>query len=142
MIGNKRDARLALNAEMCYLLSDVGSTRIAYLVNDIVYKVDRWGDYSTNVTEFHRYNDLLDANLPDNIKLPTMDLFQIGNRYILAAEYIIGTSMGACWGQYCRNHNFCLPDEIENILYNYINDLAPGNVILKDGVYYLVDLPS
>lgn len=149
MIGNETDARAALdaNSAMDYtnLLSADGSTRFTYLINGVVYKVDI-GGFEENVVEYARREELSRV-LPPFVRIPEMSIYSIGNRNVLAAEYIVGTLTGECMPKWfdmpCECDGRCMSDAlISNLVDIGWTDCAWGNAIVADGVYYLVDIAT
>lgn len=143
MIGNAVDAALAETCPEEFLYSDDGSSRLVYLINGVIYKVDR-RNYRDNEAEFLAYKNMT-GKLPTGISLPKMSLFQIGDREIIAAEFIRGIETGDCYDKYLGLECLCgdecidvgLLDALESIGWR---DPTYGNAILSDGTLYLVDL--
>ena len=148
MIGNETDAKAALDAAMgscANLYSDNGSTRQVYLINNVIYKIDRYGE--DNAEEWRRYCSIAPALLPPFIRLPEMSLFTIGDEKIIAAEFIQGNEMGDCWeanlnGKCECPPGLCLDPKVSEDIMGHcdISDLAIGNVILSNDIYYVIDL--
>jgi hypothetical protein len=142
MIGNQTDAALAWTGPYCHLLSDEGSSRIVYLINDVVYKVNRHASYDDNLSEWENYR-FLTENLPRGLFLPEMSLYQINDQNVIAAEYIDGDYTGECIdvGFGCECDSPCIDiTTIEQLASLGIQDMSWGNAINYDGVVYLVDI--
>lgn len=143
MIGNETDAALALARPSEYLYSDEGSSRSVYLIDGIIYKVDR-GGYRCNEEEFNTAA-ILTGNLPEGVFLPEMSLYRINGADILAVEFLDGELTGECWalflGLACDCPSPCLNDNIVSELSNAgWNDPAYGNAMWVDGSLYLIDV--
>lgn len=146
MIGNETDAAIAadLTMNVHYILSDEGSSREAYLINGVVYKRELHA--GTNLAEIMNYDRLSTQHvLPEYIRLPEMELHYIDDEVILAAEYVDGYPTGECFdrwaGTECSGNEKCLSARIQDEIESFgISDLCWGNVLVKDSVYYLVDL--
>lgn len=142
MIGNETDAATALHGGGIYV--GEGHTRIVYRVGDVAYKVNvvSW-DY--NIEEYD-CGEAYRAATPANIVIPDMTLYHIGDRTVLAMPYIDGVPVSECFSRYnieCADstHASCLDDKMAQTLTRFNFDATSyGNVILKDGIYYMVDL--
>lgn len=142
MIGNENDARLALLGRAEFV--GEGCTRTVFRVGDVAYKVCD-SDHDYNMDEYAEA-DRVRPRLPNGIRIPEMSIHRVGERNVLAMEYIDGLPMGECvehYGLECTfiNHEGCLPDDIEATLEGLNGDaISHGNTILANGVYYIVDL--
>lgn len=147
-VGNHRDAATALldydEKVNDNVLSYDGTSRVVYLINNVVYKVNL-GNYIFNDLEYDNANRLRDI-LPAPIKIPNMTLYRVNGENVLACDYIIGEPTGECYdrlsGRHCFCEGDCLPEEVEDILnLNNITDLSYGNVIVDIfGQYWIIDL--
>lgn len=141
MIGNADDAALAQECyetgDDTYLLSDMGTTRKVYLINDVVYKVG-CAD-AENLWEYEARNRF--SSVP-GIAIPDMTLYG----EILAMEYIDGDPAGQCTGRWvdgacdCEGTETDMPIGMLETLSDLGWDFTMGNAIVRDGVFYLVDL--
>lgn len=130
-IGSERDARLA-GMDNFFLAE--GCSRVCYLINGVVYKVNTFP--GQNRDEFENLNRL--PNVP-GIGIPSVAMY--GD--VLAMEYIQGRETGLCWdcemGDPCQ-YGDCMPVSVANVLNQYgISDLSHGNVIERDGMFYIID---
>lgn len=140
MIGNLYDARRAAEGRLG-LLSDYGSARTVYRSGDVVYKVDK--DEGANLSEWRRYKSI--TSVPAKVMVPRMSLYTVGDDYVIAAEFIDGEQSGECSAyisSFCEEPGLCLPGDImDDISMTFqMIDFAWGNVIRKNGIYYVVDL--
>lgn len=140
MIGNAHDAALAATDPIDYLFSDFGCSRYVYLINDVIYKVNR-NAYNSNADEFNAAS-LVKANLPEGFAVPDMSMY--GN--VLAMEYISGDPTGICTdmelGMECSHAQY---DEVcmgLDINIEGWGDPSYGNAIIEyeTGITYLIDL--
>lgn len=138
MIGNAADAALTLTDPEEFLLSDDGGTRKVYLINGIVYKVERSGiNYSCNVTENMNINGGM--TLPEGFKFPKASLYTIDGVPVLAMEYIAGIAKAACYCFEDEEHDAsCMRRKDEEILRNLI-DVGGFNVIYNDEGAFVID---
>lgn len=140
MIGNRSDAEVALAGMGKYIGS--GSARNAYLVNDVVYKID--GQRGANRTEIETLMRLSNVTFPENIALPLWQAFFVDGEYVVAMEYIQGNAFDMCYCELAGVPCECTADDLpENVLRFFtdldIFDLGAGNVIERDGICYLID---
>lgn len=152
MIGTYEDAALALseanNGFTDHLFSDFGSTRYVYLINGVIYKVNRF-EYdvqfgNANQSEYENAHFLSDM-LPDICALPKMHLFEIDGHAVLASEFIDGMQTGECssaWtGLECEDDGACMSiNLLEHLESLGWSDPAWGNAIVSNGKYYLIDV--
>jgi hypothetical protein len=150
MIGSHADAARALIAydtgDNEFLLSDEGTTRAVYLINGVIYKVNRVenGIWDINEMEWTRYLNMND--LPRGVFLPEMFLYRVGEVNVMASEFIDGIPIGECMscdmGDPCEDPEFCMdPILIEELHHNFgWSDSAWGNAVECDGVIYLIDV--
>lgn len=139
MIGNAADAALALTRPSDLILSLDGTAREVYLINGVVYKV-AIGWYRDNEQEYINITTM--GDIPAAICLPEVALY--GD--VIAMEYISGTPTGSCidcdTGDLCQ-YGDCMPIDIAEMFHVLgFTDLTHGNVIIKDGLYYLIDAVS
>lgn len=142
MVGNFADAERASRCPKDYILSDIGTTRMVYLINNVVYKVATDGE---NEWEYRQFLKFSTGNLPENVRVPEMSIYYIDGEAIIAAELITGQETGECNGMMCDNvcdcDGECMPAELLNTLRRMgWMDTTFGNAILSDGIYYLVDI--
>lgn len=141
MIGNREHAALALYDNLPIFNND-GSARVVYLIDNVIYKVDR--EYGANEAEWGNYCHIDTNNLPPFLRIPKMSMYRLGNEAIIACEYVKGIPTGECFDRWagtdCTDTDKCLPENIENAIRRYVDDLAWGNVIVCNEVYYMVDL--
>lgn len=141
MIGNAATAAAVLDPYMSPF-SDDGSARIVYLIDNVIYKVERARGY--NDTEWARYSYIDPNTLPPHIRVPKMHRHVVDGRVVIAAEYIDGIATGECIGRVigvgCDCDDPCLSERVQDEIMQYIEDVSWGNVIISDGVYYIIDL--
>lgn len=146
MVGNADDAALAKESfeigDDTYLLSDMGTTRKVYLINDVVYKV-----VSTHYV-FHDNENTMEYNNRDKfssvpgVYIPDMTMY--GD--VLAMEYIDGFPAGQCNGIWigrecdCEGNERDMPIGMLETLSDLGWDFTMGNAVECEGVFYLVDL--
>lgn len=143
MVGTYADAALALSdfvtGDYSRILSREGSARIVYLINGVVYKIDRAGS-DDNIRE---YEAIRSANaLPDNVFYPETSLYCVGNDDVIAMEYIRGQAIYMCidsdTGDICDP--MCMTNAERNL---FTSDILPDpsgmNVIRTDNGYYIID---
>lgn len=140
MIGNEDNARLALDGYL-RLLSAHGSTRIVYIADDVVYKIEAYGEIGTNLAEYDNASRL-NAILPEGYFVPEVALYDFTDGNVLAMDYITGQEMGEC---YCLDNephtDTCMPFEACRVIAQYITDNSGMNVILTpSGEYALIDV--
>lgn len=125
-------------------LIGIGSTRRAYLFNDVVYKVARCpeDDYINEL----EHSVISGLTVRDPLALPKTSLWSVDGRPVLAMQYIAGFEMGECFcfSELEPDHNqVCLPERILGMLQTLplstTYDTATGNVIRQDSRYWLVD---
>lgn len=149
MIGNEDDALTALmsydEGDRTFIFSRDGSSRIVYLIDGIIYKVNLDDSYDFNEREFNTAARLRD-NLPDNVRIPEMSIYRFRNESVLACEYISGIRTGECFDKFvgmdceCPEKE-CLPDNLATSLRNAgWDDTCYGNAIWSDDILYLVDV--
>lgn len=142
MIGNYADAALAHTGPYRYLLSDEGTTRSVYLINGIVYKVERYVICADNEREFVQYQ-LLKDKLPTGVYMPEMFMWDINGSRVIASEYIDGQDTGDCSdvGHGCECDSPHIPGPtIETLEALGWADCAWGNAKWCDGALYLIDV--
>lgn len=141
MIGNADDAALAMEChdtgDHTYLLSDMGTTRKVYLINDVVYKVG-----FADVENLWEYNNRNAFSSVPGVAVPKMTM----HGEVLAMEYIDGDPAGQCNGLWMWNECDCegtetdMPIGMLETLSDLGWDFTMGNAVVRDGVFYLVDL--
>lgn len=142
MIGNSADAALAVaeyrQYSPDYLLTDMGSTRMVYLINGIVYKVDIY-DQSENESEYETITNMRE-HLPEGIHYPQVSLFHVLGGSVIAMEYITGQQIAQC---YCMSNEPCGPDCMTDDEYNMLFDVLPDscgyNVVRRGDGYWIID---
>ena len=140
MIGNAADAALAATLPAEYLLSDEGTSRIVFLINGVVYKVNR-DRFLDNEDEFNNANSLRELFLTFNVYIPDMTMW--GD--VLAMEYIEGELTGECGAMVldleCDCPDMCIPAPTVAYLVQFgWRDTCYGNAMWVDGSLYLIDL--
>ena len=150
MTGNEHDARAAFNAfkngTTENLFSRDGSTRMVYLINGVIYKVNLFQDDLENAN-FDEYvaAKMLVRKLPDNVRIPEMSIFDINGNTVLAMEFVTGNPTGECSDRFfstgCEDDGLCMPDRlIANLNKLGWTDSTWGNAIHSDGIYFLIDV--
>lgn len=146
MIGTKAAAARAL-ARLLPVFSDHGSARIVYRAGNVIYKVERPSEVGSNTAEWNHYLSIDPAMLPPHIRMPEMSIYDFDGKTVIAAEFINGSQVGECFelednGSCDCPKDMCLSlNAAEDIRGSVdITDLAIGNVILSNGIYYVVDL--
>ena len=144
MVGNENDARLAVEG----LLDSVGAgcTRVAYVADDVVYKVGIHDNYS-NRAEFECGEQLRSVFAEIGVVIPEMQLFEIDGTCVIAMPYVFGEPTGECipayLGKPCDCVPKCLPPEISDRLGTFNYDVISwGNTIRDGDTYYAIDLGS
>lgn len=138
-IGNYDDAQEIHNEALWssheYILAH-GTDRVVYLLNDVVYKVDRYSTDSINLYEYVKANQYRPV-LPENVRIPEITLYRVEDQTISAMEYIDGDFISNFEGKGPRS----MPENLSAFLYDMgFTDQDPNNVILKDDIFYLIDL--
>jgi hypothetical protein len=143
MTGNVTDAARALAGDG--IVIGEGSSRIAYLINGVVYKVDNGMDLIpfAQDDEWNNYMRYQSQTLDDSlVRIPAMSRYDFGDQIVLSMEYIDGYPTGEC---YCTNDEECGQDCMSQDIHDICTeeyevwDLGYGNVIVKDGIHYIVD---
>jgi hypothetical protein len=145
VIGNYEDAARALAAfrerDFSYALSDFGSTRVVYLINDVVYKVEREDEDSKDANLYEIENMLkgIPEGLP--IRFPKASLFEVDGANIIAMEYIEGEEIGRCncteWEPHTKS---CMTiDEIRLLTPLNYDYWGLNTIRTNDGIYYIID---
>lgn len=147
MTGNLTDATAALTSfrrgTMENAFSFDGSSRMVFLINGVIYKVNRDAE-DFNTEEFTMGNRLRPL-LPENVAIPEMSLFDIGGEPVLAMEFISGIDTGECSARFfsleCEDDGECMSDRlIANLNKIGWADSTWGNAILSNGTYFLIDV--
>jgi hypothetical protein len=138
-IGNMTDAEHAAFHPSEYFLGS-GISRVAFLINGVVYKVNRT-HFNDNLTEYENIMRVRDM-ATDTIRFPEVAMY--GD--IIAMEYVEGTESGACVDCECGlecQYGDCMPADVITYLKSLsFNDICYGNVIEDCGRYYLIDAVS
>lgn len=112
-----------------------------------VYKVDKTDVYGNhgNTEEYATYQLLKTRQLPPGVKIPEMHMLPNG---VLAAEYIDGVQPknwcspdyhgSNCSERYSPDEACWARSFVNSPI--YFADLHNGNVVVKDGVVYVIDL--
>lgn len=142
-VGSLFDAR---RAQRDGLLLGSGGYRHVYLSGRVVYKyMHNWEDGNINREEYDnvKYIHSTVTDWPAHIWVPHVSLYDDA---ILAMPFIEGQEKGECT---CDPPSYTDPDHdddhISNELWNEIylltdiGDLGWGNIILRNGVYVVVD---
>ena len=108
-----------------------GCYRAVYRHNGWVYKVDFSSDCETNLDEYDNYLRALDC-VPDGFALPETHLVSVGQYKVIVMEYIEGS--------WATRHNFDIERRTEFTEATGISDLHGGNLRIRDGVCYVIDL--
>lgn len=145
MVGSEADARAALRGNAEWIGS--GERREVYLIEDIVYKVERSLSVKhnrVNQKEFDKANAVRET-APFNIVIPEITLYAVDGETVLAMPFIDGEEMQGCPeldGVACHDSCArCLPADIYAVIEKLDFDgPSTGNTIRKDGKYYLIDL--
>src|SRR6476646_7676406 len=129
MIGNPADAALACMHPTDNFLGS-GCTRVAYLINGVVYKVD------TSQCSFNREEYAMAESFrmraPYPFVVPQMSLHNVYSdntlqmETVMAAEYIDGIETGACdleaYGIECYDHQTCISGDYFSLLREFSPD--------------------
>lgn len=144
MIGNREDAAAALEAfqwqECGDVLSFEGSSRIVYLINGVVYKVEFGHDgEGCNRNEYGAMS--AGNNLPENVFYPAVSLYDIEGTDVIAMEYIEGQAIASCWCDIGAEPHLdsCMSPEEYALIGPYLDDTGGMNVIRNDKGYWIVD---
>ena len=139
MIGNIENAADAIDGVGFF---DCGSARNAHLIDGIVYKVDTL--IGSNRFEAATFERLSGISLPAHIAIPEYTVYDVDGTQVNAVEFIDGIKVYECQcfimgRNSCDCDNPMDPDVVTDFGNLGIYDLVYGNVILRDGIYYLVD---
>lgn len=140
--GTAHDAARAIAGDLTYL--GEGCMRRTYVNDGIVYKVEMAP--GANYSEYENAAAIR-ATVPDPFVIPEMSLHYVGNTCVLAMPFIDGDLTGECIGDYlglgCDCPTPCMTPDIAHVANSINGDaLSWGNTIVKDGVYYIIDLDS
>lgn len=145
MTGNFEDAetiyREFLSRDGSHLLSSDGTTRLVYLMNNVVYKVmiDRIEDY--NMLEYHKMNN---TALPEGLFYPECSMYSVDGHNVIAAQYIEGMTVAQCFciaNEECEPS--CMSEEVLDKVRDHLGDTGGMNVIIRDnGDIYIIDAAS
>lgn len=140
MIGNFADAARAVAYESAgdwdYLLSAEGTTRMVFLINGVVYKID--SGFGANVAEYENITAYRDM-LPEGFLFPETSLFHVNGMDVIAMEYIEGVGVAACYLENETCDGTCAPQEVVDVLNDFHLDSGGMNVIINDSGYWIVD---
>lgn len=144
MIGNTDDATRALldyrDYNNRFLLSNEGSTRMVYLINGVVYKIESYED-GVNLSEFETVNSV---ELQEGFAFPETALYSVLGENIIAMEYVEGMPLARCYcadtGDVCAAD--CLDTETADYLDSLGLDSSGFNTIVADQTYYIIDAGS
>lgn len=139
MIGNAHDAAFAATCPADFEIGE-GNSRIAYLINGVVYKVQKSDRFSDNRNEWYNVRAISDS-LPNNVFVPDCTLY--GD--VLAMELVEGILAGDCIDNYlgmeCSTPDACISERLSNMLSNIgFVDQSYGNMIIRPEGVYLIDL--
>lgn len=142
MTGNAADAALALSEFFSnsrrYVFSPDGTSRMVYLINGVIYKVE--DIRGTNADEFDIMRNMRDS-LPMGVFYPEVSLFTISGDDVIAMEYIEGTAIYQCidadTGDVCDS--VCMTPQEAVFLPPLLNDPSGMNVIRNEHGYYIID---
>lgn len=132
MVGNEQDALKALTHDFLPNLNPLLAWRRVHLINGVIYKVNK-ADY-INESEWENYLNIINEALPPFLAVPRMWAYKFGRKMVIAAEYIDAPTLG--------DLIMDLPHEVYAAISRYIDDIHEENIIVKDGVYYLIDLDN
>lgn len=142
-IGNKTDAFTALQESFAhgeggqYFLG-AGGNRKAYLINDIVYKVDHHPTFSSNAAEYTWWTDVLSTvEIPDDIAIRFVQVHQYEFR--IDDVLIFVNAMPFIKGHPCPNGS--LPFREDDFCQDLgLTDICADNALYADGIYHVVDM--
>ena len=139
MIGTLEDATLAttLGYGDPEFLAD-GSTRAAFLINGVVYKVDMCGDMAP--TNEYEYSRIRRTALPDGVFFPKTELYDVDGTFVIAMEYIEGQIMHECWGECTPHYPECMTTEVLDKVGPVLDDTGGDNVIVNDEGIWIIDM--
>lgn len=150
MIGNENDARTAFrswaDSTFEHLFSDNGSSRYVFLIDGVIYKVNRYADgrWDANEDEY-RNGEKMRGMMPAGVFIPAMDIYDIDGNIVLAMEFVSGLSTGECSGAWsglgCECDGLCISDKLMDELCGLgWDDPCWGNAIRVGADIYLVDV--
>ena len=135
-IGTLENAKAALNNDVEPF--DSGSSRRVYLIDGVVYKVERYGDYSNRneVACAPKMAELVENSLFP-FRVPEVTAWNVDDRnMVVAMEFIDGEPMRPWGATFPRDAMQWLAD---NLGY----DCGGLNVVeTSDGWWYLIDLDA
>lgn len=141
MTGNSADAKQALrdflSGEDSRVLSFDGSTRVVYLIDGIVYKIEIEEFDSPNETEIKNIRETV---LPDGVFYPSTDIYYFGNTSVIAMDYIEGTAVAECFcvePEVCDDS--CMPNDVWEKVNGILGDTGGFNVILNNEGIWIID---
>ena len=122
-----------------FILSDGGSTRITYLIDGVVYKV-QWADADIdNLTEFDKINRMRE-HLPEGIFYPEVSLFNVNDIPVIAMDFIEGALKAEC---FCmkdeRCTDWCMDNDMLVKLQPWLTDTSGLNVIVNAIGMFIID---
>lgn len=159
-VGNARSAAMALSrfhgeGDCVKGYLSEGSTRAAFLIGGVVYKVPVNNDYDdwANKSEWTNYLRLSKRKtIPSFIRLPEYSRYKVNGTVILASTFIRGKEVGVCYFhdpqieylsvvEPCPGEDECIGTEMAQEFYKLdITDILLWNIIRKGDVLYPIDL--
>lgn len=139
MTGTEENARLAL-ARALPVLSYQGSTRIVYLCDNVVYKVEtNLEDDGINAYEYDRMTTIVPN---EGVFFPDVSLYTFDGTDVIAMEYIEGQAMAEC---YCIEGveectETCMPDYVWQLVNGTLDDTGGYNTIVNERGIYIIDM--
>jgi hypothetical protein len=141
MIGTIEEAEYALAGESHFLAR--GTARDVYIADGIVYKVEI--ESGSNDYEIDNLIRLSNMTLPPMLAVPEWNVYNVDGRSVIAMPFIEGREVGECYCDFTGTECDCPPDSKAPISVIAacqsvgITDLSVGNLIYRDGIYYIVD---
>lgn len=146
MIGSEKEALDVLARRKGVYLGE-GSTRKAYRLNDTVYKVCLSPSMDkVNRREIANRQEALAKNIREDVIIPEITSYVVEGRVVNATPYVNGIPTGECVGNLmdigcdCGDMLCLSPEMVQYLDGIYIDSVSYGNTIVKDGLYYLIDL--
>lgn len=142
MIGTYEEASDALAGDFPIFAS--GSTRTCYRVGDVVYKVNRHGQWDANADEMAKYEKVREM-VRDNaiVSVPETSLHIVNGKSVIAMRYVNGIAKYRCYCSYNRREAHgphCLPEHIIPVITQFVDDLGGDNVIYDGNRYWIIDM--
>lgn len=143
MIATKEIAAAALAGNLP--LFREGTSRYVYELDGWVYKVDFPNDVANayELSNLIRFNDV---EFPDFIRIPDHMSFDFDGTIVIAMEFIEGYQLFECFCGFagldcvpaCEEDR--VPDKVADFFHSIdITDIGNGNIVTRDGIYYLID---